>query len=81
MQADFGALAGSKLTPCNSGAATVTGAQEQSTIQALINDNDSSAGTNSTASYLDGNGTAISGAAPFGGTLHILAVKLLWRFH
>jgi len=64
---DFGALAASRLTPCNSGSTSVTGAQVQTTIQDLVNDNDSSVGTNWTAKYVDGNGTAISGAT-FSGT-------------
>jgi hypothetical protein len=64
--ADFGAMAGSKLTACNA-SSTVTAAQMQSTIQNVINDNDSTVGTNWTAKYLDGNGNPISGAT-FSGT-------------
>lgn len=65
--ADFASLAASKLTPCNSGNTTATAAQVQSTVQALINDNDPSVGTNWTAKYLDGNGNAI-GSATFSGS-------------
>ena len=66
--ADFASLAASKLTPCNSGNTLVTGSQVQQAVQDIVNDNDSSAGTNWTGKYLDGNGANISGASFSGGT-------------
>ena len=65
--ADFAALGTSKLMPCNSSSSSTTAAQVQAVAQLLVNDNDTSVGTNWTGKYLDGNGDAISGAT-FSGT-------------